>query len=318
MGDYRLAIDVLRESAEALKGSAISSSARTSAGSPNASGGRCPTTRFHVAVSLSSAPWPTTTAGSSVISRANLALCLAEVGEFAEAVVRGEEARRIAEEIDHPYSRIAACLGLGGVWVRQGEFEKAVTVLERGFRLCEVARSPFLFPWIAAQWAYASGLSGRVAEALPLFEQAVERAAGMRLLVYQSQRIAWLSEITLLGGRRDDAVRLGERALDLARTHGERGEEAWALRLLGEIHIGRVSSGGRQAAELYQQALVIAYELGMRPLVAHCHLGLGKLCARTGRRDQAAERLDTAATMFRDMDMRFWLGQAETASNSLA
>jgi DNA-binding SARP family transcriptional activator/tetratricopeptide (TPR) repeat protein len=318
MGDYRLAIDVLRESAEALKGSGISSSARTSAGSPNASGGRCSTTRFRVAVSLSSAPWPTTTAGSSVISRANLALCLAEVGEFAEAVVRGEEARRIAEEIDHPYSRIAACLGLGGVWVRQGEFEKAVTVFERGFRLCEEARSPFLFPWIAAHWAYASGLSGRVAEALPLLEQAVERAAGMRLLVYQSQRIAWLSEITLLGGRRDDAVRLGERALDLARTHKERGEEAWALRLLGQIHIGSDASGGRQAEDLYQQALVIAYELGMRPLVANCHLGLGKLSALTGRLDQARERLDTAATMFRDMNMRFWLDQAETASNSLA
>jgi hypothetical protein len=56
----------------------------------------------------------------------------------------------------------------------------------------------------------------------------------------------------------------------------------------------------------------------MRPLVAHCHLGLGKLCARTGQRDQATERLHTAATMFRDMDMRFWLDQAETASNSLA
>ena len=63
---------------------------------------------------------------------------------------------------------------------------------------------------------------------------------------------------------------------------------------------------------------MIAYELGMRPLVANCHLGLGKLSALTGRLDQARERLDTAATMFRDMDMRFWLDQAETASNSLA
>src|SRR5262245_29814516 len=266
MGDYRRAIDVLRESAEALKGgqqregfrpqiSDISSSARRSVGSPNAVGRRCPATRFRVAVSPSSAPWPTTSAGSSVISRGNLALCLAEVGEFAEAVVRGEEARQIAEEIDHPYSRIAACLGLGGVRMRQGEFEKAVTVLERGFRLCEEVHSPFLFPWIATHWAYASGLSGRVAEALPLFEQAVERAAEMRLLVYQSQRLAWLSEITLLSGRRDDAVRLGERALELARTHKERGEEAWALRLLGQIHIGGDSSGWRQAEDLYRQAL---------------------------------------------------------------
>ena len=83
---------------------------------------------------------------------------------------------------------------------------------------------------------------------------------GDGVLVYQSQRTAWLSEITLLSGRRDDAVRLGERALDLARTHKERGEEAWALRLLGQIHIGCDSSGGRKAEDLYRQALVIAYQ----------------------------------------------------------
>ncbi len=49
----------------------------------------------------------------------------------------------------------------------------------------------------------------------------------------------------------------------------------------------------------------------MRPLVARCHLGRGKLCARTGRRDQAVEQLAVSTTMFREMDMRFWLQQAE-------
>jgi uncharacterized protein HemY len=49
----------------------------------------------------------------------------------------------------------------------------------------------------------------------------------------------------------------------------------------------------------------------MRPLVAHCHLGLGKLDRRTGKREQAQEHLRTAMTMYRDMDMRFWLGPAE-------
>ena len=56
----------------------------------------------------------------------------------------------------------------------------------------------------------------------------------------------------------------------------------------------------------------------MRPLVAHCHLGLGKLDRRTGRREQAREHLSTATTMYRAMDMRFWLEQAEAEMGGLA
>ena len=58
----------------------------------------------------------------------------------------------------------------------------------------------------------------------------------------------------------------------------------------------------------------LAGELGMRPLVAHCHLGLGKLYRRTGERERAREHLSTATTMYREMDMRFWLDQAEGGS----
>ena len=61
----------------------------------------------------------------------------------------------------------------------------------------------------------------------------------------------------------------------------------------------------------------MATELGMRPLVAHCHLGLGKLYRRTGKREQAHERLATAITMYREMDMRFYLEQAETELTEL-
>jgi hypothetical protein len=56
----------------------------------------------------------------------------------------------------------------------------------------------------------------------------------------------------------------------------------------------------------------------MPPLVAHCHLGLGKLYRRTGRREQAQEHLTTATTMYREMDMRFWLEQAEGEMRALA
>ena len=57
--------------------------------------------------------------------------------------------------------------------------------------------------------------------------------------------------------------------------------------------------------------MALASERDMRPLVAHCHLGLGKLYRGTGKRDQAHEHLATATTMYREMDMRFWLEQAE-------
>jgi hypothetical protein len=67
----------------------------------------------------------------------------------------------------------------------------------------------------------------------------------------------------------------------------------------------------------YGAASVLAADLGMRPLVAHCHLGLGKLYRRTGKREQAQEHLTTATTMYREMDMRFWLEQAEAELGEL-
>ena len=67
----------------------------------------------------------------------------------------------------------------------------------------------------------------------------------------------------------------------------------------------------------YREALARGEPRGMRPLVAHCHLGLGKLYRRTGKREQARGHLRTATTMYREMDMRFWLEQAEAEIRTL-
>ena len=120
-----------------------------------------------------------------------------------------------------------------------------------------------------------------------------------------------MSEAYLLAGRMQEAVQLAGRALGLARTYKERGHEAWALRLLGEIAAHQAPPETEPAAHHYRQALALAEELGMRPLVAHCHLGLGKLYRRTGKREQAQEHLTTATTMYREMGMTYWLEQAE-------
>ena len=106
-------------------------------------------------------------------------------------------------------------------------------------------------------------------------------------------------------------------AYQVTREFNQRACEAWALRLLGEIASHRNAPDFAKAEDSYGQALTLADELGMRPLAAHCHLGLAKLHRLSDRRAQTAEHLDAALTMFREMGMRPWLEQAEAESKAL-
>jgi tetratricopeptide (TPR) repeat protein len=121
--------------------------------------------------------------------------------------------------------------------------------------------------------------------------------------------LGYLGEAYVLANRLEDALAFAGRALTLAREGGQRPYEAWAHRLLGEITARR--DPPEHADRHYRDALALAEELGMRPLVAHCHLGLGKLYRRTGKLEQAREHLTAATTMYREMDMPFWLELAE-------
>ena len=117
----------------------------------------------------------------------------------------------------------------------------------------------------------------------------------------------------MLAGHLEEAHALAERALALTREHQERGHQAYALRLLGEIAAHRDPPDAALAEAHYQQALALADELGMRPLQAHCHLGLGRLYAKLEQREQARAELSTAIELYRTMEMTFWLPQAEAA-----
>jgi tetratricopeptide (TPR) repeat protein len=170
-----------------------------------------------------------------------------------------------------------------------------------------------VFPFAASDLGAAYALAGRQAEALPLLEQAVEQAAAMRYIVIQSLWITQLSEGYLLAGRMEEAMTQALRALELSRTHRERGHEAWVHRLLGDLHAYRHPPAAEQAEASYQQARALAEALGMRPLQAHCHRGLGTLYAMTGQREQARTELSAAIEMYQSMDMTFWLLQTEAA-----
>jgi hypothetical protein len=90
------------------------------------------------------------------------------------------------------------------------------------------------------------------------------------------------------------------------------------MRLLGEIHAHRDPPDVERAEAAYVEAMARAEPRGMRPLVAHCHLGLGKLYRRTAKREQAQEHLTTATTMYREMGMTYWLEKAEAEMKELA
>ena len=134
-----------------------------------------------------------------------------------------------------------------------------------------------------------------------------------RSLLNHALWVAWLSEICRLAGRGEEAGRHAREALSLARQQKESGNEALALHQLGVVHAHTDPPEVELAEAHYRRALTLAEELGMRPLQAHCHLGLGTLYAKAGQPEQARTVLSIAVALYRTMDMAFWLPRAEAA-----
>jgi class 3 adenylate cyclase/tetratricopeptide (TPR) repeat protein len=256
-------------------------------------------------------------ASRSANARVWLACALSELGEFAEADHIAQEAVRIAEATNNPWLLVHAHYAVGLHRLLQGNLGEAIHVLERGvqLQLSLNAEIPITYALIAPVLGAAYALAGRPNEGIPLLKQACDLGLSMGAGNLQSRRTCWWGEACLLAGAVDDAMKLAQGALQLARDHRELPDEARAHRLLGAVTLRRDLE---QADGHYHAALAVAERLGMRPLVAHCHLGLGKLYRRIGNPDQAKEHLSTATTMYREMDMRFWLEKAETEMREFA
>jgi tetratricopeptide (TPR) repeat protein len=162
--------------------------------------------------------------------------------------------------------------GIGLLCLHQGDLPGALPLLERAVGLCQEADIPSFFPRQAAALGAAYTLAGRVADAVPLLTQALERTMAMAIVDYQALCHLSLGEAQLQAGRLAEAQALTERALGCARQYPGRGYQAYALRLLGDIAAQREPPEAEQAEARYRQALALAEELGRRPLAAHCHL----------------------------------------------
>jgi tetratricopeptide (TPR) repeat protein len=207
-----------------------------------------------------------------------------------------------------PPSLIEACHGIGYVSLRKGNLHQALPWLERGMEVCRVWDLPLLLYVSSSVLGYAYVLAGRPSEALPLLEQYVSTEA---MQIMRSRVHVWLSEAYLRLGRLDEALAVAARGLELCRMHARQADQAWTLRLLSEIHGHRQPPEAELVEASYREALALAEALGMRPLQAHCHRGLGTLYATIGQREQARTALSTAINLYRAMEMTFWLPEAE-------
>ena len=279
-GDYREAAAALRRNTEVLRGDLVRE-------------------RFALPV------FP------SVTSRERIVRCLGELGEFTDGLRLADEGMQIAGEIDHATSFTAMCLGYGILHMRREDLDRALPVLERGL---EVARRGSIYLYlfsIAAAAGRAQVLTGRVKEGLALITECVNEAASRFSALGHAVRLACLAEALLVAGEPEPAWERAQQALDYSRRFKEKGQEAWTLHLLGEIS-GQRDPGDLESAEgFYREALAIAEPLGMRPAMAHCHLGLGELHTRGGRGPAGQEYLRRAFESFRDMGIASLQARAE-------
>jgi class 3 adenylate cyclase/tetratricopeptide (TPR) repeat protein len=246
-----------------------------------------------------------------------LAFALADLGEFDTAETWAERARAEGEARRQPYSEAIALTMAGQVAVLRGQLERAVGPLARALAIC---RDVHLTVWQAIPAALLGQCMvslDRKEEGLSLLEEGVRLSHEVGINAYLARWTTLLGEGLLITGDAEQATRIGERALELARAHGERGHQAAALRLLADLAAAADPPRLAVATERYSAAIALAEELGLRPLLARAHLGLGQLHRRGGQGQAAEAHLATAVVLFSDLGMRTWLDRSEPELRAL-
>jgi tetratricopeptide (TPR) repeat protein len=240
------------------------------------------------------------------------------LGGFTEGRRVGEEALRLAmEDGGLGEAPIVAYGSLGILYVAQGDLDAAIGVLESGLALCRAAVDKGAWSDVIAGYlSEAYGLAGRFADGFALLQETL--GTSLHTGASTRQNLTQLSAIYRRAGHLDEARQHAHLAHELARKQKARGYEASALFQLGAVHAHLTPLDVLRAEACYREALELAEPRGMRPLVAHCHLGLAKLYRSGTRHEGAQEHLATATTMYRQMDMRYWLEQAEAEMGGLA
>jgi len=241
-----------------------------------------------------------------------LTFCLANLGEFERAYGYSDATRQPAD-LD-PLAEAMLASFRPSQFALRGEFERALALCGHAVEICQARTVPV---WLAQSLSLRGLMRAWLGHADEEALGDLERGLGLfEQFGIESHRATFLSrraEGLLLGGRIEEAHAFARQALDLAQRLGEKGNEAQAWSLLGDI----ASAGAepREALGMYREALAACESLGMRPTAARCHLGLGTVHRRLGEAEPARPHLEAAVRLFGEMRMRFWLERAQVARN---
>ena len=244
---------------------------------------------------------------ASVYDRHHLVVSLAQLGQFDAAAEHDAAAREVADATHHPFTEGLAYYAAGLLQLLEGNWAAAKRPIEHVIATARTGNVVLQLPRAVAASAWLLAQLGERSEALSRFQE------GVRLLDANAARgvvgnLGWvyhaLCRAALLLDRLDDAQRLVDRAVES--LTGQVWFAASASHLLGDIATSREGGDVASAETHYGKSLALARARGMRPLVAHCHLGLGNLYRRTGRARPAAENIAIAAGMYAEMGMSFW------------
>jgi tetratricopeptide (TPR) repeat protein len=216
-----------------------------------------------------------------------------------------------AEAADTPQARAFAYAYRGGLARVKGEFPQALRWYQRALELSE-AHGILYWVSVTSCWVGATlGDLGQAAESLTYIERGLDLQKSMGTKVNLSLFHVVRAVGLLRNGKAREARDAVDRAIELAAESGERPNEIAALLTLGQIAAAADPLDLESAAAHYRKAEALATDLGMRPALGLAHFRQGQVLHRMGKRQEAHEHLETAAGMFKEMGMRFWLEQAE-------
>ena len=242
-----------------------------------------------------------------VTSSGWLAFTLAELGDFHGADTCVGQALRVADDAGHVYGQTIARTLAGLVWLRRGHLERALGFLQPSLEACREKHLDVWRPIPSSLLGLTLALSGRLDEAMPLLKDGVHLSEVLDVKAYLALWTLHWAEGLMAAGEDERAREMARHALDLAGSHKERGHQAWAWRLLGDLASRRGAPALAEAEAHYREALGIAEELRMQPVVAHAKLGLGRVMRLAGDRARAEEYVVTAFMSFRGMDVPYWV-----------
>ena len=244
-----------------------------------------------------------TTGTGSVLWLGMLGASHGRLGNFEAAIDAARKACLIADEVQRPYDIALAYWWAGFIWSHKGDVPQALQALEHGFEVCRASQINYLVPILSTSLGYTYVLAGRPAEGIALLTKALGFSRASKFTYGEAWSSAYLGFAKLLDNRYEGMLDHARSVLELARKYKYRAIEADAFRLLAEIYRSGAAPDQEEAERHYLQASEICLELGLRPELARCEIGLGQTLMQSGRQAEAERLFDSASQLCRSMGL---------------